>query len=95
MSSILRFLGCLLVPAFVLVGCAKEEPVKPCSEHDGMMLRSVKTPDGPGEAYVAGPSQGINVGTDNPDGPKDPSISDDGDDMADRERSSKKRRRSN
>lgn len=92
MSSFLRILGCLLVPALMLVGCAKEEPVKPCTEQEGTLLRSMKSPDGPGDVYIVGTEHGSNGGPDQPDGPKGEDISDDGDDMADRERSSKKRR---
>ena len=86
----MRLLIALVVGLMLLSSCAKDEPVCPANvEVNGMEKNSGLLPPTSGDPMGIGGDEGNGRGKSDPD-PGD-TISDDGDDLSDKERSNKKK----
>ena len=87
----MRLLTALVVGMMLFASCAKDEVVAPCGSHEengvakGASLLPPPTPQDP--PVGLGDEEGNGRGKTDPD----PTISDDGDDLSDKERSNKKK----
>lgn len=89
----MRLLAALVVGMMLFASCAKDEVVAPCGSHEensaaksASLLPPTTTPDPPSGLGDEG-----NNGRGKGDPDTGPSISDDGDDLSDKERSNKKK----
>ena len=92
----MRLLAALVVGMMLFASCAKDEEVAPCGSHEtenvnGEAKNASLLPPPPAQDPPSGlgDEEGDGSGKGDPD--TDPSISDDGDDLSDKERSNKKK----